>query len=198
MKKVRDTCGIWAVVLLSAGMCAGCAKSRPAAEPEVPPLAAPATPPRLLPPLAGGPIEAVTLPPAPEAGRPSHAPRRREPQRPTDATTRQEATPAEQPKTEVPHEPPRSTEEPPAPVLQLVPADESTASEAAIRGQLTSASRDLSRVDYGALNADAKAQYDTAKRFMILADQAIRDRNFIFARTLADKAAVIAGVLLSR
>jgi hypothetical protein len=31
---------------------------------------------------------------------------------------------------------------------------------------------------------------------MVLADQAIKDRNFVFARTLADKAAVIAGVLV--
>ena len=58
--------------------------------------------------------------------------------------------------------------------------------------------RDLSHVDYGALSADAKAQYDTAKRFMVLAEQAIKDRNFVFARTLADKAAVIAAVLSSR
>ena len=53
-------------------------------------------------------------------------------------------------------------------------------------------------MDYVALSADAKVQYDTAKRFMVLSDQAIKDRNFVFARTLADKAAVIAAVLSSR
>jgi hypothetical protein len=84
------------------------------------------------------------------------------------------------------------------PVLQLAPAGEEHASEGTIRDQLTRATRDLSRVDYVALSADAKVQYDTAKRFMVLADQAIKDRNFVFARTLADKAAVIAGVLSSR
>ena len=83
-------------------------------------------------------------------------------------------------------------------MLQLAPAAESHASEGTIRDQLTRASRDLSRVDYIALSADAKAQYDTAKRFMVLADQAIKDRNLMFAQTLADKAAVIAGVLSSR
>jgi hypothetical protein len=86
----------------------------------------------------------------------------------------------------------------PAPVLQLAPTTESAATEGAIREQLTRAARDLKRVDYVGLSADAKAQYDTAKRFMVLADQAIRDRNFVFARTLADKAAVIAGVLSNR
>jgi hypothetical protein len=83
-------------------------------------------------------------------------------------------------------------------VLQLAPTTESAATEGTIRQQLTRAARDLNRVDYVGLSADAKAQYDTAKRFMVLADQAIRDHNFVFARTLADKAAVIAGVLSNR
>ena len=78
----------------------------------------------------------------------------------------------------------------PAPVLHLAPTAESAANERTIRHQLMRAAKDLSHVDYVALSADAKAQYDTAKRFMVLADEAIKDRNFVFARTLADKAAV--------
>jgi hypothetical protein len=201
MTRVRDV-SWWtvAVVMLGVGLSAGCATSRPAAETEVPPLVNPAPPPRLLPPLAGGPIEAASPSPTPEAERPAQAPRRRDAARPADASARPEARPADLPKVEPAPEPPRPAEEAqaPAPVLQLSPADESGASEPAIRQQLTKATQDLSRVDYGALSVDAKAQYDTAKRFMILADHAIRDRNFVFARTLADKAAVIAGVLLSR
>jgi hypothetical protein len=53
-------------------------------------------------------------------------------------------------------------------------------------------------VDYGKLNADARAQYDQAKRFMEQAQQALRDRNFVFAATLADKAATLAAELVSR
>jgi hypothetical protein len=85
-----------------------------------------------------------------------------------------------------------------APVLQLAPATQSEASERTIREQLGVAAKNLNHVDYVALSADAKAQYDTAKRFMVLANEAMKDRNFVFARTLADKAAVIAGVLSNR
>jgi hypothetical protein len=183
---------------------AGCAKAKPSVEPELPPLEAPPPPPRLLPPLVGGPIEtpAVT-PPPPEAGRPQ-APARRRPEGAhtgDSGATRQEPRPADAPKTEPLGDATRPPEEvsPPeqAPILQLAPA-ESDANEQAIQQVLSRATRDLGRVDYRALSPDAKAQYDTAKRFMVLADQAIKDRNFVFARTLADKAAVIAGVLVSQ
>ena len=184
-------------------MAAGCAKAKAAVEPELPPLAAPPPPPRLLPPLVGGPIETPEVtPPPPEAGRPP-TPARRRPERAGDnGATRQEPRPADAPKADPLVDAPRSSEEtvPPeqAPILQLAPSAESEATEQAIQQVLTRATRDLGRVDYRALSPDAKAQYDTAKRFMVLADQAIKDKNFVFARTLADKAAVIAGVLVSQ
>jgi hypothetical protein len=181
-------------------VCAGCAKPQPDLEPELPPLAAPPPPPRLLPPLAGGPIEGATTPPPPDAGRPSTPPRRRDMARAD--SPRQEPKPAELPRPEAAVEGQRPAEEAPgsdpAPVLQLAPTTESAATEGTIRQQLIRAASDLNHVDYVALSADAKAQYDTAKRFIVLADQAIKDRNFVFARTLADKAAVIAGVLSRR
>jgi hypothetical protein len=166
-------------VLLATALCAGCAKPQPEVAPELPPLAAP---------------------PPPEAGRPSTPARRRDGARPENP--RQEPKAAELPRAEATLEGQRPAEEAgeaaPAPVLQLAPTTESDVTEETIRQQLTHAARDLNRVDYGALSADAKAQYDTAKRFMVLADQAIKDRNFVFARTLADKAGVIAGVLSNR
>ena len=51
---------------------------------------------------------------------------------------------------------------------------------------------DLNRIDYRALNADARTQYDTAKRFIQQAEEAIRAKNLPFAKNLADKAAVLA------
>ena len=48
------------------------------------------------------------------------------------------------------------------------------------------------------LSVDAQAQFDTATRFIELANQAIRDKNLVFAQTLADKAAVIAALLRQR
>jgi hypothetical protein len=187
-------------MLLATALCAGCAKPQPDVAPELPPLAAPPPPARLLPPLDGGPIEGAATPPPPEAGRPSTPARRRDSARPE--SPRQEPKPAELPRAEPASEGQRPAGEAggaePAPVLQLAPTTESAVTEETIRQQLTRAARDLGHVDYGALSADAKAQYDTAKRFIVLADQAIKDRNIVFARTLADKAAVIAGVLSNR
>jgi hypothetical protein len=202
---VRERLWLIAAAAVVAAGAAGCGKAKPAIEPELPPLEAPPPPPRLLPPLVGGPIEtpAVT-PPPPEAGRPPTPARRRpDGQRAGDnGATRQEPRPADGPKTEPLVDAPRPPEEtvPPeqAPILQLAPSTESDATEQAIQQVLIRATRDLGRVDYRALSPDAKAQYDTAKRFIVLADQAIKDRNFVFARTLADKAAVIAGVLVSQ
>jgi hypothetical protein len=200
---VRERLWLIAAAAVVAAGAAGCAKAKPAVEPELPPLEAPPPPPRLLPPLVGGPIEtpAVT-PPPPEAGRPP-TPARRRPERAGDnGATRQEPRPADAPKTDPLVDAPRPSEEtvPPdqAPILQLAPSAESEATEQAIQQVLIRATRDLGRVDYRALSPDAKAQYDTAKRFIVLADQAIKDKNFVFARTLADKAAVIAGVLVSQ
>jgi hypothetical protein len=39
---------------------------------------------------------------------------------------------------------------------------------------LTRATTDLNRIDYRALNADARTQYDTAKRFVTQAQEALR------------------------
>jgi hypothetical protein len=191
---------IGAAMGLTAGLCAGCAKAQPHAEPELPPLAAPVPPPRLLPPLAGGPIEGATTTPPTETGQPATPARRREPR--VAESPRQEPKPADAPRVEVQTDtqrPPEDTPpQEPAPVLQLETANELNAAEQTIRQQLSQAFRDLQHVDYVALSADAKAQYDTAKRFSVLAERAIKDRNFVFARTLADKAAVIAAVLSSR
>jgi hypothetical protein len=201
---VRERLWLMAAAVAIAAEAAGCAKAQPPFEAEMPPLEAPPPPPRLLPPLVGGPVEPpeIALPP-PEAGPPSAPTRRLEAARPGEnAGSRQEARPAELPKTEPLVDAPRAPEETsPAeqpPMLQLAPSPESNTTEHAIRQLLARATQDLGRVDYGALSPDAKVQYDTAKRFMVLADQAIKDRNFVFARTLADKAAVIAGVLVSR
>jgi hypothetical protein len=70
--------------------------------------------------------------------------------------------------------------------------------ERSIRATLTKASGDLSRVDYRGLNIDARTQYDTAKRFIQQADEAVRAKNLVFAKNLADKAATLAAQLGSR
>ena len=70
--------------------------------------------------------------------------------------------------------------------------------DAGVRQQLGKAADDLQKVNYAALSNDLKAQYDTAKRFITLGEQALREQNLIFAATLADKAGAIATLLLRR
>lgn len=70
--------------------------------------------------------------------------------------------------------------------------------EQRIRGMLANAARDLGRIDYRGLGADAQAQYAIAKRFTEQADEAMKEKNLVFAEQLADKAAALAAQLLKR
>jgi hypothetical protein len=85
-------------------------------------------------------------------------------------------------------------DEPPKPptTLQTTTAAAEGEVERGIRVTLTRATADLGRINYRALNAEAKAQYDTARRFIQQADDAIREKNLVLAKNLADKAAGIA------
>jgi hypothetical protein len=65
-----------------------------------------------------------------------------------------------------------------------------------VKDLLARATRDLGRVDYRQLSADGKAQYDQSKRFSEQAQDALRERNLVFAQTLADKAATLAAELV--
>src|SRR5207244_2458090 len=60
------------------------------------------------------------------------------------------------------------------------------------------AKTDINPVDYRTLNADAKNQYDTAKGFIRQANEAIRAKNLLYAKNLADKAAAVAAQLAGR
>ncbi len=70
--------------------------------------------------------------------------------------------------------------------------------EQRVRASLAQASRDLSRINTRALNAEAKAQYDIARRFVEQAGDALRAKNFVFAGQLADKASNLAMLLLAQ
>ncbi len=67
-----------------------------------------------------------------------------------------------------------------------------------MRDVMARASRDLGRVDYGRLSREGKAQYDQSKRFSEQAEQALKEKNFVYAMTLADKAAMLAAELAAR
>ena len=167
-----------------------CAKAQAASAPEGPPLDVPAPPARVLAPVEEPVIEVAPPPELPAAAAPPRTPprppiRRIEPQAPVDP-----APAAATPPVEVPVEPPR----------ELRPASPArdAAAEKQVRDTLALAARDLGGVNYGRLSADAKAQYEQSKRFTQQAEQALKDRNFVFAATLADKAATLAAGLTGR
>jgi hypothetical protein len=162
-----------------------CAKARAATEPTMPELVPPPPPPRVvaqfpadpLPTIEPGPIEAaLVVPPTKTPPKP--------------------VTKPEPPKVE----PPRVEPERPvagAPALTLKPAPGVAAqTEASIRALLDRAQRNLQNVHYAALNADGRAQFDTARRFMQQAEEALKANNLAFASKLADKAATMAAVLV--
>jgi hypothetical protein len=151
----------------------------------------PAPPERVLAPVelpvavaaAEPPVEAPSDPPpvAPPPRTPPRPPQRRaEPERPAEAAPAAAEGPAE----------PRDLR-PTSPALDA-------AAEREVRDTLARAARDLARVDYARLTADARSQYDQSKRFTQQAEEALRDRNFVFAATLADKAATLAAGLTGR
>ena len=171
---------------------AACAKAQAKSVPDGPPLEMPAPPPRVLAPVdapvATTPVEAVEPAPAPP-----NANRRTPPRRATtEPTAKPEPVPTETaPPQAVAPEPTRPAE--PPPTLRAPGAAEKT-----IRDRLTGAQRDLGRVDYARLSEDGRSQYEQSKRFIQQAEQALKDQNFVFAQTLADKAAALAAELLGR
>ena len=50
----------------------------------------------------------------------------------------------------------------------------------------------LNAIDYRQLSVERKAQYDTAKRFIEQADDAIKSGNYVYAQSLGEKAETIA------
>jgi hypothetical protein len=143
------------------------------------------------------PVPLVTEPArnAPARSRPTQPPRT-EPSRP-DATKPDQPVPVEAPKPTEEIKPPAPPAPPPT-VLQTTPATAEGEVERAIRGTMARANADLNRIDYRALNTEARTQYDMAKRFVQQADAALREKNHQYARTLADKAAVMAAQLAGR
>ena len=179
--------GVWGLgfgilLALSAG---ACAKARAETVPEGPPLQVPEPPQRVL-----APVEDLAVPaPAPEPDTPAAAVAPpRAPVRPATESKPQPPLPAAPP--------------PPPPVagpreLRAAPPA-NAATERSVRETLARAARDINRVDYSRLSAEGRAQYEQSKRFSAQAEQALKERNLMFAATLADKAATLAVELLGR
>jgi hypothetical protein len=135
-------------------------------------------------PLAAGPA----VPETPAAEAPS-VPQRRPPRRATTTPPEGKPEPVPQPAQPVP-EPQRELR------AASTPAD--AEADKKIRTLLLTASRTLGNVDYQKLSVAGREQYDQAKSFGEQAGEALTQRNYVFAETLADKAAKLASELLGR
>lgn len=181
--------------MLGVGSFVGCAKARAESVPNGPPLAVPQPPPRVLAPVdvpapvASAPAPVETPPPA--AGAPARPAAPRPPA--ARAGNEPEPRPAQPAATPPPPAVAEGTRE-----LRTAPPASGPATDRGVRDVLTRANRDLARVDYGKLTTDGRAQYEQAKRFGQQAEEALKERNLVFAATLADKAATLAAELLKR
>jgi hypothetical protein len=183
-----------ALVLVSL-VASGCMRTAAKAVPDAP-LDMPAPPPREMEPTETEVPPPATLVPEPARNTPAR-PRPAPPQQPAKVEPPKPEPPKPEP---APIEPAKPIEEPlrlPS-TLQTTPATAEGEVERAIRASLQRANADLNRIDYRVLNADAKTQYDTAKRFIRQADEAMRAKNLVFAKTVADKAVVLAAQLGGR
>jgi hypothetical protein len=86
----------------------------------------------------------------------------------------------------------------PVTTLQTKPAQQEGELERRIRTLLLQAGSGLNRINYQALNSDGRTQYETAKRFISQAEEAVRAKNLVFGYNLADKAASLAAQLSAR
>ena len=182
---------LWVVCLVLCALAIGaCAKAQAKTPAEGPPLAVPDPPARVLLPVEEPEPIVATVPETPPAA-PPRPPVRQPTRRAAPATAETEPKP----------EPPQPAAVLPAPAtppptLRAAPSAADAAAERNVRDTLARAARDLSRVDYGRLSSDGRAQYEQSKRFTTQAEQALKDLNFPFAATLADKAATLAAELL--
>ena len=197
MAKVHPVLAACAIVSLTVAA-AGCSRLSARSVPEPPPpLDVPAPPPRVVEAADADPPNPGTLVDAPASSAPSS---RRPPPRveaPKPETKKPESAPPSSPVTELP---PVAPTEPTKPVttLQTTPPEKEPALEQEIRTKLNRAMKDLERVDYGGLPPNAKLQYDQAKRFATQAEEQITAKNLVYARTLADNAAIMAAQLVNR
>jgi hypothetical protein len=169
------------ILLLAAGL-AGCTKTQ-AKTPEPPAaLTTPEPPDRVIVPASIP--EAIEPPPAPAP--PPAVPAR--PRETPPARTDRPAPPAATPAAPVVEPPPS-----PPPILQTT----SNPGEVGERAQalIGTAKRDLDRINPAQLTSNARAQYDSAKGFIRQAEDALKVKNVVLARELADKAAALASQL---
>jgi hypothetical protein len=186
-----------AAALLSGACASASAKGKPSDKPA---LNVPPPPPRIIEPAPEPMPEPVSeLPTAPATTTPpaSRSNRSRESKPPTNTDSK----PAEQKPAEPPPTDPAPVAQPPAqPPAQLrtpQTADSENASKA-VRATVQNANSLLSNIDYRQLSKVRQKAYNDAKQFILQAEDAIKQGNFVFAQGMANKAEQLARELAGR
>lgn len=173
-----------AVLALASG---GCATGHAKTVPVPTPLDVPAPPPRIIVPAIPKATDKVTEPPTKPATNP-------DPNKPKPASQ-----PQAPPANAKPDPPvvtgPLAVTAPPAATLQQAPPTNLEEVKGQVDRDVRRAKADLNKVNRGALDADAKSQYDTASRFVAQAEQALKEGNLLVAAKVAEKAAALAAGL---
>jgi hypothetical protein len=176
---------------------AGCGSKTVKARTDPSPLAIPEPPPRLIEPLP----EVVEIPP-PEPARPEPAPPAPRINRPPREPGQARTNPDPKPDPAKAPDPLPAVEGPvpsaPRAELRVTESGGELAAERGVKDIIDRAKRTLDKVDYRTLGKDAQEQYNTAKRFADQAEEALKARNPIAAKYLAEKAETIAKELTGR
>ena len=179
-----------AVLLVIGLIVSGCVTNRAQIPEQQPTLVVPPVPPRAIEPpvVVEPPVE-----PPPVEPPPTPAPTAKQKPRP-------QADPkVADPKLEPPPDTSATVSTTPPPVAQLRTPTTPTGPEAArqIRDILDTTQKLLDKVDYPNLSDDRKANYTTAKAHIQQAEEALKKEELTQARSLADRAQVIAKLLLA-
>ena len=176
-------------VALASVTLVSCAHATASTVVELPPLEMPEPPPRVVEVVEPEPLPVVVVP---EEQHPNV--RSRPAQPPRQDSPGQEPPKGDPVVVETPKPADNGPTAPPT-TLQTTPTQREGEVERRIRILVAQARNDLNRVNYQALNPDARNQYEMAKRFATQAEEAVRTRNLMFATNLADKAAALAAQL---
>jgi len=186
-----------AAALLSGACASASAKGKPSDKPA---LNVPPPPPRIIEPAPEPMPEPVSeLPTAPATTTPPASRSNRSRESKPAANT--DSKPAEQKPAEPPPTDPAPVAQPPAqPPAQLrtpQTADAENASKA-VRATVQNANSLLSNIDYRQLSKLRQKAYNDAKQFILQAEDAIKQGNFVFAQGMATKAETLARELAGR
>ena len=191
---------IFAFCILQLAFSWACAKAKAAdLVPDGPPLAMSAPPPRVITPAEGVAV-APPSPPNPETPTPAvaGAPAPRPPAGQKPPQQRAASGTTETPAAAAPPEPPPPAAAPPPLEVRAVSSAAAAAEEKKVRDVMGRTTAILNKVNYQRLNGEAKKQYDQSKRFNEQADEALKEKNFVYAMQLAENAATFAAQLAGR